>query len=140
MERLSRMDRLRNGADRRPRSARLTVLRAYRSPDREGWTGTWIDGYGGALEIDTAPRDAGRFTFAIEVVRGSTAHTGSITGVAETRGAIAFFSDGADPVPTWIVLLRRPHTIKVVTANSERYHGLRAYFDGVYVRDASSRW
>lgn len=101
-------------------------------------TGRWSDSYGGTLQL--VEKD-GELFFTIEVVRGPTAHTGELSGVAKWNAPIGWFSDkGRDASKTEETNLSfrwRNRRLEVVGANTMPYHGARAYFDGDYVRIGS---
>jgi uncharacterized protein YecT (DUF1311 family) len=122
---------------------RTLVLEAWKSPPRSLGIpeGTWIDGYGGTLIIASDPNRADAILFKFEVVRGATAHTGTIAGRARVNGRLARFTDAAntrdkpaDLGETWIGFQWSSPVLEVVAANTSWYHGLRGYFDGRYVR------
>src|SRR5690606_9617517 len=54
------------------------------------WEGTWIDSFGGILEV--VQLSESELGFKIDVVRGPTAHTGRITGIADISGDLARFA------------------------------------------------
>lgn len=101
------------------------------------WEGTWIDSFGGILEV--VQLSESELGFKIDVVRGPTAHTGRITGIADISGDLARFA-------IWIVdieaeaevlLHRGEASIEIATNGATNwFHGMRAYFDGNYVRVA----
>lgn len=98
-------------------------------------SGHWADSYGGDLLI---LHKNGKLTFEIDVVRGPTAHVGSIFGVASWNYPLGWFSDKgrekdrAEETNLAFVLENRK--LRVIGANTSYYHGARAYFDGGYVR------
>ncbi len=101
-------------------------------------TGEWSDSYGGHMEI--VEKD-GKLHFSIEVVRGPTAHLGSLAGLAAWNDPIGWFSDkGRDKTKeeeTNLSFVLRDGKMQLTGANTSAYHGARAYFDGDYVRVAS---
>ena len=117
---------------------RAQVLRGWLAYAREGspgvWEGVWVDGYGGRLLVAEGPAD--RVVFALLVVRGPTFHLGEIAGVAERNVRTArfvtepLFGEGR----TWLTFVRDGPWVRVVAENAESFHGMRAYFDGLYVR------
>lgn len=102
------------------------------------WDGQYRDGYGGRLAM---VRRGAKLHFVLEVVRGPTHHTGSITGVAEVNGAMARFAGEApgDERPTWLSFLKNRNgdgRVEIIGENTQPFHGARAYFDGHYLRVA----
>lgn len=100
------------------------------------WEGVWTDGEGGYLAI--LQNEKGKFAFALEVVRGPTYHLGFLNGTADWNGATARFttrSEGEEN-ETWITFLQRGRKMEVIGENTSGFHGVRAYFDGNYVRVA----
>jgi uncharacterized protein YecT (DUF1311 family) len=100
-------------------------------------SGHWSDSYGGDLLI---LHKEGKLTFEIDVVRGPTAHIGSISGAASWNYPLGWFSDkGRDkdkPEETNLVFILENRRLRVIGANTQSYHGARAHFDGEYVRVA----
>lgn len=97
--------------------------------------GIYDDANGGTLTIS----DAGELTFAFEitVVRGPTAHTGEIAGVAQIAGETATFVDTnekafIDGNPCRLTFTFEGGWLKVTGENTHYYHGARAFFDGTY--------
>lgn len=98
-------------------------------------TGIWTDSYGGTLRII---EQGGQLFFIIECVRGPTSHVGGLSGVAAWNQTIGWFSDkgrdaGKDGVANLSFILR-DNQLEVIGANTDYYHGARAYFDGSYVK------
>lgn len=104
-------------------------------PGDASLTGLWIDSYGGNLEV---VENGGQLHFLIEVVRGPTVHTGAIAGLARWNQPIGWFSDKGreddKDDETNLSFILRNNQLEIVGATTEWYHGLRAYFDGRYVR------
>jgi len=79
-------------------------------------------------------------TFEISVVRGPTAHTGALAGVAEFKEPdLAVFVDKdeeafSDGKPATVRFRFRAHELVVEAENTSFYHGIRAFFDGTYYR------
>ena len=101
-------------------------------------TGIWTDSYGGVLEM--VEKD-GTLYFSINVVRGPSAHLGQLAGVGQWNDVIGWFSDkGRDKsrkdVTNLAFVLDRTK-LRIAGANTQHYHGARAYFDGQYVRTGS---
>ncbi|MFY8215845.1 MAG: lysozyme inhibitor LprI family protein [Chthoniobacterales bacterium] len=100
----------------------------------ENVTGVWSDSYGGTLQI--VQKD-GEIFFTIDVVRGPTAHNGSISGIASWNEPLGWFSDKegeedkTDEANVSFVLKR--NVFQITTANASSYAGARAYFDGDYL-------
>ena len=81
--------------------------------------------------------------FLIDVVRSTNYHTGRIVGVAPIKGNSAIyrtttedFSSEAehDTLPVVVSLTRSGNQLEVVAENAQNFGGMRAYFDGSYVR------
>jgi len=122
------------------------------------WTGEWQDGHGGWLRIvqlelpaaesvrknEDFAKPIGKMRFQLEVVRGPTYHLGAIGGEAKVNGGMAFFSDAGNVEPrpfddgaeTWLVFEKRYGVpqLEIKAENTTGYHGMRAYFHGVYTR------
>lgn len=127
---------------------RVEMIRGWKAKGKDGssetpWTGLWTDGYGGWLLLEAAA-DPKTVRFEIFVVRGPTAHMGSITGVARRNGEAGFFTDQGDPeyhdaaegAETWLFFEKDPTAprLKIRGIHTSPYHGARAYFDGTYTR------
>jgi len=101
----------------------------------EPLTGEWTDSYGGSVEV--VEKD-GKLHFIIECVRGPTSHIGGLAGIAVWNRTIGWFSDkGRDPAKeeeTNLSFILRDQKLEVIGANTSEYHGVRAYFDGEYVK------
>lgn len=101
----------------------------------ETLTGHWTDSYGGS--IDVVERD-GHLYFVVQCVRGPTSHVGDLAGVAVWNSTIGWFSDkGRDKDKTDetnLSFVLRDKKLEIVGANTDYYHGARAYFDGSYVK------
>ena len=80
----------------------------------------------------------GKLHFVIQVVRGPTSHLGALAGVAAWNTRIGWFSDkGRDPSKpeeTNLAFVQRGRELEVIGANTGFYHGMRAYFDGKYIK------
>ena len=118
---------------------RTKFLRVWNAPYHEGWDGEWMDSYGGSLRIVEDEKSS--IHFSIHVVRGPTSHTGALAGVARMNGKLARFTDVASAPdkaksdgPAWLTFIRRGSRLEIVGANTQYYHGARAYFDGVFIR------
>jgi hypothetical protein len=78
--------------------------------------------------------------FEISVVRGPTAHTGSLSGVAKfTEPDLAVFVDSNEEAfdegqPATLRFRFQDHELIVEAEHTSYYHGARAYFDGTYYR------
>ncbi|MEM6915897.1 MAG: lysozyme inhibitor LprI family protein [Verrucomicrobiota bacterium] len=115
---------------------RIAIVEAWMSMDEfpREWEGVWIDGYGGEIAIIETGEET--FEFFFEVVRGASYHLGSIGGEAETNDVEARFSiqeDFADR-PTWLTFRKEGGRLEIFGTNTQFYHGVRAYFDGTYLR------
>ena len=124
--------------------ARIDVLGGwleyYRDgPADAGWSGAWVDGDGGWLLV----LDDGSVHLAFElfVVRGPTHHLGQLEGVAERIGRTARFTTVSawDETPTWLTFIAEGPLVRLWAENAQSFHGMRAYFDGDYVRVRSLR-
>ncbi len=120
--------------------ARVEYLKAFLTdaPDSEAWAGEWVDSYGGRLQVENKK---GALAFSLEVVRGPTFHLGNISGKAEVNRNLARYTDKADDPEkvkaegeTWLNFTRDGRFLVLAGANTQAYHGARAYFDGKYVR------
>ena len=98
-------------------------------------TGEWEDSRGGHMEI---VEQDGKLHFTIETVRGPSANLGQIAGIATWNAPIGWFSDkGRDKDKTDETNLAfhwQGRKLEVIGANTEHYHGKRAWFDGGYVK------
>jgi hypothetical protein len=123
----------------------LLLLAASGLEAGEGMMGTYIDGHGGWLEVLVVGGDgaAAALDFSITVVRGPTAHTGQLAGLAEFQdpaaGDVALFVDEDEEAfwegkPAKVRFGFDGHSVKVDAENTHYYHGARAYFDGVYFK------
>jgi uncharacterized protein YecT (DUF1311 family) len=122
---------------------------AYLAQDRTKWlkglvrewgtdetlTGVWSDSHGGTVQI---VEQDGRLHFIVECVRGPTSHLGGLAGIAAWNQTIGWFSDkGRDPAKegeTNLSFILRDRKLEIIGANTGEYHGVRAYFDGEYVK------
>jgi uncharacterized protein YecT (DUF1311 family) len=128
--------------------AALSVLTAERTEWLSAWNaplpaggsvqGRWIDSYGGTLELAEPEGDeTGQLHFRFRVVRGETFHDGEISGAASWNGRTGIFTDRgrADTDgEAIIVFVLRGTEMEVVASGTTAYHGMKAYFDGDYVR------
>lgn len=119
---------------------RVKWLRGRTKGEGDTLTGSWIDSYGGTVEI---VEEKNRLLFVFSVVRGHTFDLGSLAGVATWNERIGWFSDkGRDKDKdkadeTNLSFTRRDGEIEVIGANTSHYHGAHAYFDGLYCKVAS---
>ena len=119
--------------------SRTKVLQALVLPAASGWSGVYEDSFGGQISIDAR---ADGLHFLIDVVRSTAYHTGRITGVAQSKGNSAIYrtttenfdTDAEDTLPVLVSMTRASNQLEVVTENAENFGGMRAYFDGSYVR------
>ena len=116
-------------------SSRAEWLRGRVANEDDSLTGLWIDSFGGTLQI---VQEKERLLFVIEVVRGPTFHTGSLTGIATWNTPLGWFSDkGRDKEKTDesnLTFVSRGTVLEIIGANTSYYHGARAYFDGEYCK------
>jgi len=98
-------------------------------------TGYWTDSYGGNIQV--VEKD-NQLYFLISVVRGPSSSSGDLTGIAAWNSSIGWFSDkGRDKDKTDetnLSFIARDKKLEIIGANTGYYHGVRAYFDGTYVR------
>ncbi len=106
-----------------------------------GIPGIYIDGDGGRLELLVVSTDGEEvLDFSIFVVRGPTAHTGELSGIAKLDGKTkARFKDEdeeafIDGKPAVLDFLFEGNVVEIKGENTSYYHGARAYFDGVYFK------
>jgi uncharacterized protein YecT (DUF1311 family) len=101
----------------------------------ESMTGTWTDSYGG--HVDVVEKD-GKLHFVFNCVRGHSAHLGALAGIAQWNETIGWFSDkGRDKDKTDetnLAFVMDGGILEVHGANTQPYHGARAYFDGDYIK------
>lgn len=120
-------------------AARSEVLRGWLvyfrdGRDATGWEGVWVDGDGGTVWVAEVAAD--RVALQVFVVRGPTFHLGELAGVAERHGRTARFTarfEDEGP-PTWLTLVIEGPRLRVFGEHTWPFHGVRAYFDGDYVR------
>ena len=101
--------------------------------DDENLSGEWSDSCGGSVRI---VEQKGALVFSIECVRGPTSHTGEISGTAKWNQTIGWFSvkaEGEDE-ETSLSFILRDRKLEIIGANTGHFHGMRAYFDGEYVK------
>jgi len=115
---------------------RTAWLKAYGEPLPNGsLTGLWNDSHGGYLQIIEKP---GALLFSIQVVRGRTAHTGELSGTAKWKSPKGSYSDkGLVPdkaEETTLEFTLTGNILEITGTNTGYYHGMRAYFDGTYLR------
>ncbi len=119
--------------------SRTKVLQALVAPANSTWSGVYEDSFGGTISIDAR---ADGLHFMIDVVRSSTFHTGRIVGVARLKGETAIFrsttedfsTDAEDTLSVVVTFSRDGSQLAVVAENAQNFGGMRAYFDGSYVR------
>lgn len=101
----------------------------------ESLTGIWSDSYGGTVQI---VEQGGKLHFIAECVRGPTSHLGEISGIAAWNESIGWFGDKASRPDkereTNLCFILRARKLEIIGANTGEYHGMRAYFDGDYVK------
>ena len=116
---------------------RVKWLEAYVANEPgDTMTGEWADSRGGHIEI--VETEDGHLHFIIETVRGHTADLGQLAGIATWNSTLGWFTDkGRDKDredETNLAFIWRDHVLEIVGANTEYYHGKRAWFDGRYVK------
>jgi hypothetical protein len=108
---------------------------AYEGVTVKEWNGCYNDRKGGDLEIFGSEKE--RFGFNIQVVRGPTAHTGEISGIADvltdstakfidTNEEYSDYYHHAESCTLWFYL--ENDGIKVYEEYCGWYHGARAFF------------
>lgn len=99
-------------------------------------TGHWIDGYGGVIDI--VQRGGVEVYFVMKCVRGPDSHLGDIEGLAFWNLYIGWYSDKdleeGKGDETNLSFNFHDRVLEITGANTKYYHGLRAYFDGKYVK------
>ncbi len=122
---------------------RIEILRGWRGVgDPDSWTGRYIDGNGGLLEV---VEKGNKIFYTLQVVRGPTYHTGAISGEAKKNQTMARFSDAIgkeadkpdDVGETWLTFVEAGRWLEIIGTNTGYYHGARAYFDGKFIRVAA---
>jgi uncharacterized protein YecT (DUF1311 family) len=102
-----------------------------------GLSGDYTDFQGGDLALRETTEGV---WFSIEVVRGPTAHTGALGGLAKPKGNGRYFfrevlsGERYDNDPPAEILLEVSPSgqLLVSESNAERFHGMRAHFNGAY--------
>ena len=99
---------------------------------RSGRAGVYDDGFGGQLTLRSLEGET--LQFAIDVVRGPTAHIGQISGEIQIQNGEARFESEANCGDRCCTLEFRffERAVEVTEGECSEYHGLRAYFDGRY--------
>jgi len=116
---------------------RIPYLKAWKGVGEDFvWPGVYKDGSGGTLYIQ---KKGDLLHFKVSVVRGPTYHVGHISGVLQVNDKRARFSDAGandkDRGEAWLDLkLIDGQRIELEATNAKDYHGVRAYFDGIYLR------
>ncbi|RFC47077.1 MAG: hypothetical protein DVB23_001262 [Verrucomicrobia bacterium] len=107
----------------------------------EGRFAEYMDDSGGMIVLlDPGQGGERSLRFEIRVVRGPTAHTGSLVGTAQLIGPdLAEFVDEnedafQDGKPAILRFRFRGHELVVAGERTGAYHGARAFFDGTYYR------
>lgn len=118
---------------------RIRIINGLINADSFGnktWDGVWEDGSGGLLQI--YQKEDGSIIFFTECVRGPTYHNGVLAGAAVTNGNMARFSKKipGEEGEVWLTFNIDGKRLKLVGTNTSHYHGMRAYFDGTYIRVA----
>jgi uncharacterized protein YecT (DUF1311 family) len=123
-------------------AARLEYLKRFAAHELEALQdGVYHDGNGGTLILELRGAGAERkLAFSFSVLRGPTLHVGELNGQAlpEDRDRSARFDDhgagAGDPqAPCQISFVVERGRLLVEGKNTLPYHGVRAYFDGIYV-------
>ena len=120
--------------------SRTKVLQALVLPAASSWGGIYEDSFGGQINVDVR---ADGLHFLIDVVRSTAYHTGRIVGVAQIKGNSAVFRTTTedfsteaehDTLAVVLSLTRAGSLLEVKAENAQNFGGMRAYFDGSYVR------
>lgn len=118
-------------------ATRLEFLKAYsRKGIPKGVTATYRDFAGGWLHLEE--RKTG-LAFSLEVVRGPSAHSGFLDGIAKRDGKRATFREvvpkGEDREPAEVTFtFLADNKVQVEAKHTEEYGGARAYFGGLYFK------
>ena len=125
----------------RARSEWISAWRFTHSPaaaELDDWEGWWLDGEGGHLHVTRTGPDS--FEFSISVVRGPTFHLGELDGSARIDGRSAEFRITPEGTEDETVLrFSRDGPFLVLEGENTWYwHGVRAYFDGRYLRGSAA--
>ena len=133
-------------------ASELTKQRANLLQDwKKSINAPWSDDWSGYYTCSLGDEDARlmimhrgtRAWFRISVIRGSTRHAGSVMGIADINGNVGRYSDNKLRTPklgetqSWLTMLRKVapgEDIKLIESNAGIYHGVRASFDGHYIR------
>lgn len=95
--------------------------------------GVYSDGWGGTLTLSGAKADGAKFR--LEVVRSVAFHLGEVEGElalsADGKAATATVTEYGDP-PCVLTFALSPKRVEVSESECDMYHGMRAYFGGVY--------
>ena len=115
----------------------LRGLQATLTNNETSLTGEWSDGWGGEIKILQLEH---KLHFSIFVVRGRSSANGELSGHAVWNEPLGWYSDkGLDPNKadeTNLAFVLRRGKLELIGANTQEYHGARAYFDGTYVKVA----
>jgi len=115
--------------------ARTKWLRGlFSQAPMESMTGEWTDSYGGRADI--VEKD-GKLHFVFNCVRGPSAHLGDLAGIASWNKTLGWFSDKGrdkDKTDETNIAFILDGVLRVHGANTQHYHGARAYFDGEYIK------
>lgn len=120
--------------------SRTEWLKAYKksAPELLGKIGLYSDSFGGDLKIISKNKES--FKFDVSVVRGATAHTGQIIGIAKFKNeSHALYQEQSECVemksPCCQLDFKLGNVgVEITETNCSYLHGARAYFDGLYVK------
>jgi len=103
----------------------------------EGLEGTYDDGVDGTLELTRRSAESEEFSFTLDVVRGPTAHTGSVEGFITPKDGTAVYENRTECGDQNELCCRlrfriEPYRITVEEESCSYFHGVRAYFGGIY--------
>ena len=126
---------------------RTELLKDWKNNIKAPWTNDWSGYYTCTLSSEDSylmiMHQGNNAWFNIKVTGGRTQHVGLMMGVAEINGNIGRYSDDElriseiGETQSWLTLLRKVspgEQLKIIESNAGIYHGIRASFDGHYIR------
>jgi hypothetical protein len=116
------------------RSSWIHGLMDHQKQGGDGWTGFWSDNQGGWMSLVDR---GGVIYFSASCIRGEDHYLGSVSGKAMKTAGRGIFK--STPLPGEDVLITftiEGPWLRVEGTNTGVYHGLKAYFDGDYVKIA----
>ena len=121
---------------------RTEFLRVYSGAAvRKGISGDYSDFFDGDLHLGETAKG---IAFSLTVVRGHSAHTGEISGVATLHGDRAIYKETVPagesrPACEMTFTFIDGHIVKIESKNAEYYQGAGAYFEGLYYKTSNRR-